>query len=331
MSTAPKKAKLKNAIDDYFCFNPFNKKKHRSSDMRHISDGLVKKFPTLSKGSQICGSCRKQLGKLKELPTLSSNEPCVEAIPDGEENNSENDERTADDDDGYSNFSEGISSKNECKNQYHKDAVEVLEQIKEKYKTSQSRAERIQLLTLAPSTWSCAKIMTEFGTSQRKARIAKKKLVAEHGILTLPNKKKGKTLECKTEALVTKFYQRDDMSRLMPGMKDCVSVRIDGKKVPMQKRMVLCNLNELFTTFKSEHEDVKIGFTKFSQLRPKHCVLAGSSGTHTVCVCIYHENVKLMLKEIDLKYLTDDSPEEMHDYRDCLKLTMCPMQQLLAT
>ena len=114
------------------------------------------------------------------------------------------------------------------------------------------------------------------------------------------------------------------MSRLMPGMKDCVSVRIDGKKVPMQKRMVLCNLNELFTTFKSEHEDVKIGFTKFSQLRPKHCVLAGSSGTHTVCVCIYHENVKLMLKEIDLKYLTDDSPEEMHDYRDCLKLTMCP-------
>ena len=67
-----------------------------------------------------------------------------------------------------------------------------------------------------------------------------KKLVAGHGILTLPNKKKGKTLECKTEALVTKFYQRDDyMSRLMPGMKDCVSVRIDGKKVPMQKRMVL--------------------------------------------------------------------------------------------
>ena len=170
MSTAPKKAKLKNAIDDYFCFNPFNKKKHRSSDMRHISDGLVKKFP---KNSQICGSCRKQLGKLKELPTLSSNEPCVEAIPDGEENNSENDERTADDDDGCSNFSEGISSKNEYKNQYHKDAVEVLEQIKEKYKTSQCRAERIQLLTLAPSTWSCGKIMTEFGTSQRKARIRK--------------------------------------------------------------------------------------------------------------------------------------------------------------
>ena len=194
-------------------------------------------------------------------------------------------------DDGCSNFSvEPIRPNNERKNQHHKDAVEVFEQIKKKYKTSQSRSERIQLLTLAPSSWSCSKIMTEFETSQRKARIAKK-LVAEHGILTLPNKKKGKTLECKTEALVTKFYQRDDMSRLMPGMKDCVSVRIDGKKVPMQKRMVLCNLNELFTTFKSEHEDVKIGFTKFSQLRPKHCVLAGSSGTHTVCVCIYHENV----------------------------------------
>ena len=50
MSTAPKKAKLKKAIDDYFCFNPFNKKKHRSSDMRHISDGLVKNSLLCQKG-----------------------------------------------------------------------------------------------------------------------------------------------------------------------------------------------------------------------------------------------------------------------------------------
>ncbi|XP_017470011.1 PREDICTED: uncharacterized protein LOC108378244 [Rhagoletis zephyria] len=319
---AHKKAKLDKEIFASFCFNPFNKKNHVSSDTRRLSDGLISKFPTLSKRMRICGSCRKELSKLKELPTSKSNEPCEDVIPDRDHIESEKDDRISDDD--GSNFTEeNMTSRDECQNQYHKDAVKVLEQIKEKYKTSTSRAEKIQLLTLAPPTWSRAKTMAEFGTSERKARIAKK-LVAEHGILTLPNTKKGKPLECKTEALVTQFYQRDDMSRLMPGMKDWVSVRIDGKKVQMQKRIILCNLNELFASFQSEHEDIKIGFTKFTQLRPKHCVLAGSSGTHTVCVCIYHENVKLMLKEINLNYLTNDSPEDLNSYRDCLKLTMCP-------
>ena len=76
--------------------------------------------------------------------------------------------------------------------------------------------------------------MSEFGASDRQARMAKK-LVSDHGILTLPNPKKGKTLDPKTEALVIEFYQRDDMSRQMPGIKDWVSVRIDEKKVQMQK------------------------------------------------------------------------------------------------
>ena len=39
----------------------------------------------------------------------------------------------------------------------------------------------------------------------------------------------------------------------------------------------------------------KIGFSKFPELRPQHCVLAGASGTHAVCVCTIHQNVKLMM------------------------------------
>lgn len=37
-------------------------------------------------------------------------------------------------------------------------------------------------------------------------------------------------------------------------------------------------------------------FSKFAELRPRNCVLAGASGTHTVCVCAIHQNVKLMLE-----------------------------------
>ena len=93
------------------------------------------------------------------------------------------------------------------------------------------------------------------------------------------------------------YYLRDDVSSAMPGMKDVISVRqSDGKKERLQKRLLLLNLNELYQSFKEEHHpDLKVGFTKFSMLRPKNCILAGSCGTHSVCVCLYYQNVKLLI------------------------------------
>ena len=56
----------------------------------------------------------------------------------------------------------------------------------------------------------------------------------------------------------------------------------------------------------------KIGFTKFADLRPKQCVVAGASGTHSVCVCVTHQSVKLMYMGSNLKSL---SGEEIPDYK----------------
>jgi len=39
----------------------------------------------------------------------------------------------------------------------------------------------------------------------------------------------------------------------------------------------------------------KIGVSKFAELHPRHCVLAGASGTHAVCVCTIHQNVNVMM------------------------------------
>ncbi|MGR0260894.1 hypothetical protein ACUWCL_29190, partial [Klebsiella pneumoniae] len=63
------------------------------------------------------------------------------------------------------------------------------------------------------------------------------------------------------------------------GKKDCVSVKVDGKKITKQKRLVLCNLNELYVAFKAANLDCKIGRSKFCSLRPKWCILVGASGT----------------------------------------------------
>ena len=84
---------------------------------------------------------------------------------------------------------------------------------------------------------------------------------------------------------VCALYESDDTSHVMPGKKDFVSVKKEGKRQHVQKRSVLSNLREVYSEFKERFAGCKIGFSKFSELRPKHCVLAGASGTHTVCVC----------------------------------------------
>jgi len=40
------------------------------------------------------------------------------------------------------------------------------------------------------------------------------------------------------------------------------------------------------------------GLSKFCQLRPKECFIVGARGTHSVCVCTLHQNVKLKLSAL---------------------------------
>ena len=74
----------------------------------------------------------------------------------------------------------------------------------------------------------------------------------------------------------------------------------DGTRSLIQERLLLCNLSEVYAQFTSEHEGLKISISEFIKLRTRHCVPAGSSGTYKVCVCVHHENVKLMLHEINI-------------------------------
>ncbi len=57
------------------------------------------------------------------------------------------------------------------------------------------------------------------------------------------------------------------------------------KRQHVQKRLVL---REVYLGFKERFPDHKVGFLKFAELRPKHCVLAGASGTHAVAMCVHN-------------------------------------------
>ena len=75
----------------------------------------------------------------------------------------------------------------------------------------------------------------------------------------------------------------------------------EERRIHKQKQLVLCNLKEAYQQFRTEFPEVNVGFSKFAELRPKQCVLAGASGTHCVCVCTIHQNVKLMLNALNDK------------------------------
>jgi hypothetical protein len=103
---------------------------------------------------------------------------------------------------------------------------------------------------------------------------------------------------------------------LCPGKKDYVNVTTDEGKVQKQKRLLLVNLNELYSAFKDSHDD-KIGFSKFCELRPKWCVSVGPKGTHSVCVCQHHQNAKQLLAALPVKNVT---------YQEVLSKIVCDLQ-----
>jgi hypothetical protein len=150
-------------------------------------------------------------------------------------------------------------------------------------------------------------------------------LVRSQGILPSPNPQpsKGRLAKC-LEDIVNTFYESDEISRTVPG-KDLKSVKKDGKCIHVQKTLILGNLKDIFNKFKNDFQNVKIGFSKFCQLRPRYVILAGPPGTRSVCVCVQHQNIKLMADAIKLNELTKEMNLEKNvsTLKHILVLTSC--------
>ena len=66
----------------------------------------------------------------------------------------------------------------------------------------------------------------------------------------------------------------------------------------------------------NKENGIVVGFSKFCELRPKWCITVGSSGTHRICVCTIHQNIKLMLAS---------SPVAV-DYRCLVEKMVCSIE-----
>ena len=110
---------------------------------------------------------------------------------------------------------------------------------------------------------------------------------------------RGKVIQESEKDKVKVFFNSDEVSRMCPGARDYVVIRNElGEKEKVQKRLILGTLKEAYRQFKEDSNNPSIGFSSFCALRPRNCVLAGSAGTHAVCVCVYHQNVKLMIDSL---------------------------------
>lgn len=68
---------------------------------------------------------------------------------------------------------------------------------------------------------------------------------------------------------------------------------------------MLYSVGEAHEFFKEVHPNHPVGRSRFASLRPKQCILPGSSGSHTICVCVIHHNMELLLNGLNLEALDD--------------------------
>ena len=343
------------------CANPMRgpgEKGHLGRNLRSISSKMREKFPFLPLSAKICDSCRKRAVTYVSRPSVpmmnldDASRPCSDASPqismpqaethapspdvmssslrsgrsfhlddsavflDDEEGNVSEEDNVSEDDN--SDVDPSVSKRYRSSREI--ELEEMLDGLKSKFNELKNYSERLQILTVLPNSWSARKVALEFSITRHMASRAKK-LRETKGVFASPTAKAGHSLPSQTVEKVQNFYLEN--SRVMPGMKDKVSFKVNGEKKIEQKHMVLENLQDLHRKYKNEYPEAMVGFSKFAELRPKQCILAGANGTHVVCVCTYHQNCKLMLEAIDIMTLTKDSSCPLKDYKDCLAQLMC--------
>lgn len=203
---------------------------------------------------------------------------------------------------------------------------EMISQLKEKFDTLDTFADKIQLLTVLPKSVSIKYIADLFNTTHHIVRKAKE-LQTTNGVFSKPDPKIGKRITEEVEKCVLDHYNDDEVSRVMPGKNDCITIRNGKDKTKVQKRLMMSTLKECYEGYKTKYENVpskKIGFSKFAMLRPKYCVQPGSSGTHSVCVCTIHQNVKLMIFGANLQAVTKG---KLSDYKSYIDFALCPTKK----
>ncbi|CAG7719904.1 unnamed protein product, partial [Allacma fusca] len=147
---------------------------------------------------------------------------------------------------------------------------DFVDNLRVRFESADTRAERYQILTATPCWVSIQKSIKIFGVSKRVAETASK-LKSKYGPVSAPLPKCGAKLSSDLVALVQEFYLCTDNSRISPAQRDTVIIRkvVNGVKekllVPRQEMM--CTLKDLHHDFIDKYRDQDVSISK-SNLGP---------------------------------------------------------------
>lgn len=115
------------------------------------------------------------------------------------------------------------------------------------------------------------------------------KLRENDGILAFPQYLRGNAaISDEMVNTVVAFYQEDGISRMTANSKEVI--KINQRPVPV--RFMEMTVLDAFREFNKRFPDL-VGRSTFYSLRPRNVKIFSP---HETCMCIYHENMDLLLK-----------------------------------
>lgn len=136
------------------------------------------------------------------------------------------------------------------------------------------------------------------GTPDQKVHVLKQLLNETVGeeVAESPNSL-SKQLPESTVTSVKDFFLKDDISRPSPNLNDVITVFEGNQKKKVSVKHLMYSVKETYAMFMKEHPEVKVGLSKFFDLKPEN-IRSFTKMPHNVCVCQIHENLRCALKTL---------------------------------
>ena len=165
----------------------------------------------------------------------------------------------------------------------------------------QSGAQSPPYKCLATLNKAVVRASTGLPDSKKRKKAVVKQLAFKLRVQLSPRKpaiKRKPRLSPNAIALIKEFYLSENVSQWCPGKKDITTVKEGGISVKREIRYLQLSIPELYSEFKSSNPNLKVGLTKFRELRPAHVYLS-SKIPMNMCLCKIHENAKLLLSALN--------------------------------
>uniref|UniRef100_A0A6P7F2F6 Uncharacterized protein LOC114325877 n=1 Tax=Diabrotica virgifera virgifera TaxID=50390 RepID=A0A6P7F2F6_DIAVI len=195
-----------------------------------------------------------------------------------------------------------------CNNTLEDSSVlrQILINLQKEFENEKDIYKKILILSMLPKDWSSSKISKHFRCTDymlKKLSYFKEKDDFPENVKIYRNKV-GFKISSEIKQLVINYYLNEEHVYTCPGKKDYVSVRdSEGKKIFIQKKMLLYTVHDVYLKFIEDYTGYENlpKFSYFASLKPAECIHAGDPGSHNICVCAEHQNVKLKLYALSRK------------------------------